>query len=82
MLTTADRLLIEKQTNITDANLIETTFKECSDDVFKTICALLKINDNKEPKQPTVFDDLRMICDEKATIFQTTLNYLNKNATN
>lgn len=74
--------LIQKQTNITDTKLIEQTLKECNDDVFKTICVLLKIKKEDPPKPPTVFDDLRMICDEKAVIFQTTLNYLNKKESN
>ena len=81
MISTDDRLMIEKQTDIKDRSLIESTFNECNNDVYKTICALLKIKEEVKPPQ-TVFDDLRMICDEKAVIFQTTINYLNKNSTN
>jgi hypothetical protein len=72
MASVADIEMISKQTNIKDNILIEKTFFECNSDVYNTICKLLDVKE-KEEKPRTVFDDLRMICDEKAVLFQNIL---------
>ena len=72
MASVADIELIAKQTNIKDTILIEKTYFACESDVCKTICKLLNVKE-KEEKLKTIFDDLRMICDEKAVVFQNIL---------
>jgi hypothetical protein len=71
-----DRIAI--QSGIDDVLLIERTFYECDSDEIKTIFKLMQIEmpkqkHEKNPRERTLFDDLRDICDEKDTMFQEIL---------
>ena len=70
--------MISKQTSEENMAKIEEVFKECNGDAFATIFKLMEmdippIRGEKLLHERTVFDDVRMICDEKDTIFQNKL---------
>lgn len=71
-----DRIAV--QSGINDMLLIERTYYECNSDEIKTIFKLMdmempKQRHEKNPRERTLFDDLRDICDEKDTLFQEIL---------
>ena len=67
--------MISKQTGVDDLLHIEKIYYECNKDEVATIFKLMgiampNIRGEKLVHEQTVFDDLRVICDEKDTIFQ------------
>jgi hypothetical protein len=68
--------IISKQTGVTDMLLIEKTYYACDSDVAQTILTLMDVVYEKPAKKPrTLFDDIREIVDEKATVYQNMLNH-------
>lgn len=68
--------IISKQTGVTDMLLIEKTFYACDSDVADTILTLMDVNYEKPAKKPrTLFDDIRQIVDEKATVYQDMITH-------
>lgn len=69
-----DIVLISSQTGIKDEVLIKRVLCECENDIANSIIRLLDIQDRvddrqEEVKEPTVFDQIRGILDEKDRIF-------------
>lgn len=64
--------IIGKQTDIDDPVLIERILMECNNDIAQAILKLLGSNDKvEEPQEPTVFEQIRNILNEKDAIYQT-----------
>lgn len=61
--------IIQSQTNIDDALLVERTYMECENDVTNTILTLLKKLPKTTHKEPTDIDIFRQILDEKDKIY-------------
>lgn len=71
--------IISKQTGIDDSLLVEKTYYACGGDCSKTILTLLNIEvprqrHEKDDDDKTVFDDFRVILEEKDAIFHDTMN--------
>jgi hypothetical protein len=65
---------ISQQTGETDLLYIERVYYECQQNHIDTILKILKVNVPPSPavkKHPTLFDDMRTICDAKDTVFQS-----------
>jgi hypothetical protein len=71
--------IIKKQTNVNDDVEITKAYLESKENISDTI---LKLSEIQLPTQKethrTIFDDMRMIFDEKAYIYQ---DYMNRNKT-
>jgi hypothetical protein len=62
--------LIATQTGIQDKLHIERTLMECENDISRTILSLLNAPKvNEVVKEPTVFDEIRTILNEKDKIY-------------
>lgn len=67
--------IIKNQTNIEDEIEIQRVFYECKDNLADTIIKLSEIKiDVPVEKRKTIFDDMRLILDEKAYIYQNLMN--------
>lgn len=66
--------VIQSQTNVDDILLIERTLMECNNDVPTTILTLMNMLPQKIKKEPTDFDVLREILNEKDKIYHEVMN--------
>lgn len=74
-----DVAIIASQTGIEDTLYIERVLMECNNDIAKTILSLLKpsseTQDAAPASEPTVFDQIRIILNEKDAIYQAAKAY-------
>ena len=70
--------IIVSQTGIDDKIEIERVLLECQSDISRTILKLMSLKSNdKEPKEPTVFDQIREILNDKEQLYHDHLSKKN-----
>lgn len=69
--------IIARQTSIDDTLYIERVLMECNNDIAKTILTLIGSNtpDKQDVQEPTVFDQIRTILNEKDTLYHSLKAY-------
>jgi hypothetical protein len=73
---------ISSQTNVTDKDLIEKTYKENGDDMVATIMALMNIKDtSRQKREPMYVDEVRDILAEKEQLYKAYCDAQRVNAT-
>jgi hypothetical protein len=66
--------IIRSQTNIDDVLFIERKLMECNNDVPKTILTIMNLLPKEIKKEPTDFDVLREILNEKDKIYHEVMD--------
>jgi hypothetical protein len=62
--------IIMSQTNVEDRLHVERVYMECENDVPQTVIKLMNLDVEKKPqKEPTIFEHIRKILNQKDTIY-------------
>jgi hypothetical protein len=62
--------IIMSQTNVEDRLYVERVYMECENDVPQTVIKLMNLEvEHKPQKEPTIFENIRKILNEKDTMY-------------
>ena len=62
--------IIMSQTNVDDRLYVERVFMECENDISQTVIKLMNLKvEDKPKKEPTIFENIRKILNEKDNIY-------------